>query len=146
MTEQRKPRVAICIPAYDSLKAEMGYDAVRLAIYSAPHCDAMADFLCHVHAGLGRYVNFVRKRTGPVLAGRALVRPILADEKAQTDRLVYIMGQAVKAGVTNSVTNWAGANTNRALMFGEPVEGYAFDRHQQTLDKRLKDGPKEDAE
>jgi hypothetical protein len=41
----RKPRVALCIPAYDSWKAEMGYDAVRLAIFSAPHVDLTACFI-----------------------------------------------------------------------------------------------------
>ena len=45
MTENRKPRVAICIPAYDSWKAEMGHDALRLAIYSAPHVDLTTAFI-----------------------------------------------------------------------------------------------------
>ena len=41
----RKPRVALCLPAYDSWKAESGYDIVRLAIYSAPFVDLSVAFM-----------------------------------------------------------------------------------------------------
>ncbi len=45
MSENRKPRVAICIPSYDGWKAETGYDVLRLAIASAPHADLQAGFI-----------------------------------------------------------------------------------------------------
>ena len=45
MPEHRKPRVALCIPAYDSWKAEMGFDLLRLAIYSAPQVELTASFI-----------------------------------------------------------------------------------------------------
>lgn len=41
----RQPRVAIAIPAYDGWKAEMGFDALRLAICSAGHVDLTAAFI-----------------------------------------------------------------------------------------------------
>ena len=41
----RKPRVAICIPAYDSWKAETGFDVLKLVICSAPHVDLTASFI-----------------------------------------------------------------------------------------------------
>jgi hypothetical protein len=41
----RKPRVALCIPSYDSWKAEMGHDVLRLAIYSAPQVDLTTCFI-----------------------------------------------------------------------------------------------------
>ena len=111
------------------------------AIYGAPDPDAMADFLCEVHAGMARYVNRVLGRYGPVFAGRCDVRPILPGEKALPDRVCYIMGQAIKVHEKWTLDNWPGANTNRALMYGEPVVGRHFDYHQQTLDGRRKAGP-----
>ncbi|MBM4344092.1 MAG: hypothetical protein FJ100_12055 [Deltaproteobacteria bacterium] len=110
------------------------------AIYSAPDPDTMADFLCEVHAGMARYANRVLERHGPVFAGRCDVRPILPGDKILPERLCYIMGQAIKADSKWSLVNWPGANTNRALMYGEPVVGRHFDYHQQTLDARRKRG------
>jgi len=40
----RRPRVALCIPAYDGWRAEMGFDALRLAIHSAPLVDLTVAF------------------------------------------------------------------------------------------------------
>ena len=113
-------------------------------IYGAPDPDTMADFLCEVHAGMARYANRVLDRRGPVFAGRCDVRPILPGDQILPDRLRYIMGQAVKAHEQWDMHNWPGANTNRALMYGEPVVGRHFDVHQQTLDKRRVSGPDDD--
>ncbi|MSQ83330.1 MAG: hypothetical protein EXR77_10665 [Myxococcales bacterium] len=114
------------------------------AIYGAADPDAMADFLCAVHAAMARYANRVLGRYGPVFAGRCDVRPILPGDKALPDRVCYIMGQAMKTGEQWTLDNWPGANTNRALMYGELVVGRHFDQHQHTLDKRRKDGPNAD--
>ena len=115
------------------------------ALYGADDPDSLADFLNHVHGAMARYVNRQFKRSGPVLAGRCHVRPVLADESAQVSRLQYIMGQAVKAKAGVGITGGPGANTNAALMFGEAPEGAFFDQHRHTLDKRLKSGPKADS-
>ena len=40
----RKPRVALCIPCYESWKAETGFDILRLTIYSAPYVDLIPAF------------------------------------------------------------------------------------------------------
>ena len=114
------------------------------AIYGAPDPDTMADFLCEVHAAMARYANRVLGRYGPVFAGRCDVRPILPGDKALPDRVCYIMGQAIKTSEQWTLENWPGANTNRALMYGESVIGHHFDQHQRTLDKRRKGGPEID--
>lgn len=41
----RRPRVALAIPSYDGWKAEMGHDALNLAINSAPHVDLTTVFV-----------------------------------------------------------------------------------------------------
>lgn len=110
------------------------------AIYGAQDPDTMSDFLCDVHAAIARYANRVLKRHGPVFAGRCDVRPILPGDKVLPERLCYIMGQAIKVDAQWTLDNWPGANTNRALLYGEPVRGRHFDFHQQTLDARRKSG------
>ncbi len=113
-------------------------------IYGAPDPDTLADFLCEVHGGMARYANRVLDRRGPVFAGRCDVRPILPGDHILTERLAYVMGQAVKVDAHWDMHNWPGANTNRALMYGEPVVGRHFDYHQQTLDKRRISGADND--
>jgi len=114
-------------------------------LFAAPNADAMADFLSHAHAAMARLANRTWKRSGRVFAATAHVVPVLPDELTVADRLTYIMGQALKAGVAPDLLSWPGAHTNAALLSGEPVAGVHFDYHRQTLDRRLKDGPKPDA-
>lgn len=114
------------------------------AIYGADDPDALADFLCDVHGNMARYANRVLGRVGPVFCGRCDVTPILPGEKGLSERVCYIMGQAIKAHERWTLDNWPGANTNRALLYGEPLVGKHFDRHQKTLDARRKAGPQGD--
>jgi len=114
-------------------------------LFAAPNADAMADFLSHAHAAMARLANRTWKRAGRVFAATAHVVPVIPDEVTVADRLTYIMGQALKAGVAPDLLSWPGAHTNAALLSGEPVAGLHFDHHRQTLDRRLKDGPKPDA-
>jgi hypothetical protein len=114
------------------------------AIYGADTPDALADFLCAVHANMAILVNRVLDRYGPVFAGRCHIRPIVVGETVLMDRLCYIMGQAMKAHERWTIDNWPGANSNRALMYGEPAAGRLFDYHRQTLDKRRKSGASAD--
>ena len=111
------------------------------ALYGAPDSDTMADFLCEVHAGMARYANRVLERYGPVFAGRCDVRPVVPGDKILPQLLAYIMGQAIKADERWTLDNWPGANTNRALLYGEPVVGRHFNQHQRTLDGRRVGGP-----
>ncbi len=113
-------------------------------IFGADNPDSFADFLCDVHGNMARYANRVQGRIGPVFNGRCDVTPIIAGDKCLSDRIAYIMGQAIKVDRHWTLDNWPGANTNRALLYGEPVVGKHFARHRKTLDARRKDGPKAD--
>lgn len=114
------------------------------AIYGADDPDAFANFLCEVHGNIARYANRLLRRSGPVFNGRCDVMPIVPGDLCLPKRLCYIMGQAIKVQGGWDVGNWPGANTNRALMYGEALVGRRFDQHQKTLDKRLVGGPKPD--
>ncbi len=113
-------------------------------IFGADDPDSFADFLCDVHGNMARYANRVQGRIGPVFNGRCDVTPILAGEKCLAERVAYIMGQAIKVDRKWTIDNWPGANTNRALLYGEPPIGTHFARHRKTLDARRKGGPMPD--
>jgi len=113
-------------------------------LFAAPNADAMAEFLSHAHAAMARLANRAWERSGRVFAATAHVVPVLADEATISDRLAYVMGQALKAGAASDLLSWPGAHTNAALLTGAPVVGVRFDHHRQTLDRRLKAGPKPD--
>lgn len=114
-------------------------------LFQAPTADSLADFLRDVHADMARYANRLHERSGPVFCGRAHVKPVNPDEASVTGRLAYIMGQAIK--IENSpwtIENWPGANTNKALMYGESIVGTYFDKHRKDLESRRKAGPQAD--
>ena len=112
------------------------------ALYSSPNLDALADFLRDVHSEMARYSNTIHELTGPVFAGRCHIKPVFPDEATTTNRLAYIMGQAVKIKESRwTIDNWPGANTNRALMYGDKLVGKHFDNACKILDSRRKGGP-----
>jgi len=140
MVAQAQSRTGVSVYAYFAMSNHYH------GLYSAPSAAAMADFLSHLHAALARWANRAWDRNGRVFAATAHVVPVIPDEVSVGERLTYIMGQALKAGVATGLESWPGASTNAALLGGEPVRGVRFDRRRQTLDKRLMRGagPDED--
>ncbi|MSQ83026.1 MAG: hypothetical protein EXR77_08945 [Myxococcales bacterium] len=117
------------------------------ALYSSSNLDALADFLRDVHSEMARYSNTIHELTGPVFAGRCHIKPVFPDEATTTNRLAYIMGQAVKIkGSRWTIDDWPGANTNRALMYGDKLDGRHFDNARKILESRRKGGPQADDE
>ena len=112
------------------------------ALYSSPNPDALADFLRDVHSEMARYSNTIHELTGPVFAGRCHIKPVFPDEATTANRLAYIMGQALKIKESRwTIDNWPGANTNRALMYGDKLVGKHFNNARKILDSRRKGGP-----
>jgi len=109
-------------------------------LFRAPDADSLARFLNHLHSAMAVFVNHGLNRTGPVFGGGSHVVAVALDEETLTSRLAYIMGQGVKARRGLGIEDWPGADTNSALMHGTPVVGRYFDRHRETLDRRLKEG------
>ena len=117
------------------------------ALYSSPNLDALADFLRDVHSEMARYSNTIHELTGPVFAGRCHIKPVFPDEATTTNRMTYIMGQAVKIKESRwTIEDWPGANTNRALMYGDRLVGRHFDNARKILESRRKGGPQADDE
>lgn len=61
--------------------------------------------------------------------GRRYQAIVVSDEeRAQVERLRYVIAHGVKEGLVGSPLEWPGAHTVRALLHGEPLEGRWFDR------------------
>src|SRR5215210_1214603 len=65
------------------------------------------------------------------LAARTPHRLARNEEEAQIARLKYVLGNGVKEGLVEKVSQWPGVHCVRALVEGETVEGYWFDRSQE---------------
>src|SRR5215210_2301900 len=65
------------------------------------------------------------------LAARTPHRLARNEEEAQIARLKYVLGNGVKEGLVEKVSQWPGVHCVRALVEGETVEGYWFNRSQE---------------
>jgi len=78
--------------------------------------------------------------SGPTAEGALIV----SDEpEAQRQRLKYVLGTGTKEQLVASPLEWPGPNAARALVHGEPVVGYWFNRTQEWKARRR--GPPGDA-
>jgi hypothetical protein len=53
------------------------------------------------------------------------------EEKAQVDRLRYILAHGVKENLVERVLDWPGVHAARAILEDKPLTGYWFDRTQE---------------
>lgn len=53
---------------------------------------------------------------------------VSSEEKAQIERLVYILGQGVKEGLVERPQHWPGVHCAKALLSGKPLQGTWIDR------------------
>jgi hypothetical protein len=56
--------------------------------------------------------------------------------EAQLDRLEYILSHGAKEGLVERPQDWPGAHALTALLTGDPLEGYWFDRTQEYAARR----------
>ena len=57
---------------------------------------------------------------------------VVSDEpEAQWARLKYLLANSVKEGLCKSPLDWPGVHAARALVHGEPLEGYWFNRRKE---------------
>ncbi len=58
------------------------------------------------------------------------------DRETQRERLKYVLSQSVKDGLVARVFEWPGPNAARALVHGEPLVGYWFNRTKEYYARR----------
>jgi REP element-mobilizing transposase RayT len=91
----------------------------------------LASFMGYVNSNLareaGRLYQWKEK-----FWGRRYQAIIVSNEiEAQLDRLEYILSHGAKEGLVERPQDWPGAHALTALLTGEPLEGYWFDRTQE---------------
>src|SRR5215203_3274868 len=65
---------------------------------------------------------------------------VISDEAAaQVERLKYVLAHGVKEGLVEKVSEWPGVHCVRALLAGEPMEGYWFNRTQEYAARRRRE-------
>jgi hypothetical protein len=58
------------------------------------------------------------------------------EERAQAERLVYVLSHGVKEGLVESVRDWPGVHSVHAILDGTRLQGYWFDRTQEYAARR----------
>jgi len=84
-------------------------------------------------AGVGSLVGTPggRHEAGPVFERRYDLTVVTQEEKAQVERLRYILGQGVEDNLVEHVRDWPGVHCADALLDGTPLEGNWFDRTKE---------------
>jgi hypothetical protein len=96
----------------------------------------LSDFMEYTCSNMAREVGRLTDWDGPVFAGRYHAIIVSPEEKAQVARLAYCLAQGCKEFLVEHVLDWPGVHCARALLDGEPLKGYWFDRSQEYTARR----------
>ncbi len=96
----------------------------------------LADFMEYACSNIAREVGRLTDWSGPVFAGRYHAIVVSSEEKAQVARLAYCLAQGCKEHLVERVRDWPGVHCVRALLDGEPLVGYWFDRSREYAARR----------
>jgi hypothetical protein len=90
-----------------------------------------ANFMRDVQSALSREVNRLTGWRGPVFERRFEATPVTNEEKAQAERLKYVLANGVKEDLVEKVLDWPGVNTAAALLQGASLKGHWIDHTRQ---------------
>jgi hypothetical protein len=90
-----------------------------------------SNFMRDVQSALSREVNRLTNSRGPVFERRFEATPVTNEEKAQVERLKYVLANGVKEDLVEKVLDWPGVNTAAALLKGTSLKGHWIDRTRQ---------------
>lgn len=93
-----------------------------------PDAKTLADFMAYFKQKLGKEVNRLQGRKGPVWDGRYTAIPVSDEPEAQIDRLDYLLAHGAKEDLVPRPEHWPGVHCARELLAGEPLRGVWFDR------------------
>src|SRR5262245_6252241 len=96
----------------------------------------LSDFMEYAGSNLAREVGRLTDWEGPVFAGRYHAIVVSPEEKAQVSRLAYCLAQGCKENLVERTRDWPGVHCVRALLDGEPLVGYWFNRSQEYAARR----------
>jgi len=100
-------------------------------ILAVPDVRQLANFMRDFDGKLAKEVGRLVDWKDKVWARRYQAIPISLEEAAQVERFAYLLGHGVKEGLVSRVRDWPGVHCVRALLEGETLEGYWFDRTKE---------------
>jgi len=114
------------------------YPAVRLyqfkflsdhihLILAAPDVYTLAQFMGHIGSNIAREAGRFHGWDGRVLQRRYDSAPI-EDDASLLRKTKYVLAHGCKEGLVASPLDWPGASSDRALLYGEKLEGTWYDR------------------
>ena len=91
----------------------------------------LSDFMRDFQSKLAREVNRLTGWSGPVFEHRYEMTVITDEDRAQVERLSYVLAQSVKENLVERVREWPGVHSAAALIDGTPLKGHWFDRTRE---------------
>lgn len=90
-----------------------------------------ANFMRDFQSASSREVNRRTGWRGPVFERRFHAAVVTDEERAQAERLKYLLANGVKENLVEKVLDWPGVNTAAALLQGKALKGHWIDRTRQ---------------
>ncbi len=91
----------------------------------------LSSFMRYFNSNLAREVGRLADWSDGTWSRRYQAIVVSSEEEAQVARLRYILGHGVKEELTERPRDWPGVHTAKALVDGEPIQGYWFSRTQE---------------
>ena len=96
----------------------------------------LTDFMQYASSNLAREVSRLTGWKQKVWGRRYQGILTTDEEEAQTHRFLYILRHGVKEGLLSSPREWPGVHSVDALLTGEPLRGFWFDRTKEGAARR----------
>lgn len=91
----------------------------------------LAAFMRDLQSKLARETNRLTGWRGPVFERRYEMTVVTEEDRAQIERLAYVLAQSVKEGLVERVRQWPGVHSAAALIDGTPLTGHWLDRTRE---------------
>src|SRR5947199_6371040 len=100
--------------------------------------EQLASFMGYLNSNLAREAGRLVEWREKFWSRRYRSIVISDEEGAQVERFKYVLSHGAKEGLVDSPSQWPGVHCIHALLGGEPLVGYWFDRTQEssTLNRR----------
>ncbi len=104
-------------------------------ILTVPDTEALARFECYLNGNLAKEAGRLHGWKEKVWSRRYTAIPIL-DDVAMVQRLEYLLSHGCKEGLVARPQDWPGASSLQAMLTGEPIRGYWFNRTAEWYARR----------
>ncbi len=96
-----------------------------------PDAKRLADFMGYVNSNLAREVGRLTDWRDKIWSRRYQSIPVSHEDAAQAGRFRYLLANGAKEGLVQRPQDWPGVHGIHALLDGEPLRGYWFDRTKE---------------